>query len=41
MSVRQSPDGHPANEATVTVTGTGPGGAQVGPTTLNRVDDGE
>ena len=34
-------DGHPGNEATVTVTGTGPGGAQVGPTTLARVDDGE
>jgi hypothetical protein len=34
-------DGHPGNEATVTVTGTGPGGAQVGPTTLARVEDGE
>jgi YtkA-like len=34
-------DGHPASEATVTVTATGPGGAQAGPTTLNRVDEGE
>ena len=34
-------DGHPANDATVTVTGTGPGGTQVGPTALNRVDAGE
>jgi hypothetical protein len=34
-------DGHPANEAAVTVTGTGPNGAQVGPAALNRVDDGE
>jgi hypothetical protein len=34
-------DGHPANEAGVTVTGTGPGGAQLGSTPLNRVDDGE
>jgi hypothetical protein len=34
-------DGHPANEAAVTVTGSGPGGAQVGPTPLSRVDDGE
>jgi hypothetical protein len=34
-------DGHPANDAAVTVTGTGPNGAQVGPTALNRVDDGE
>jgi hypothetical protein len=34
-------DGHPAGEAAVTVTGTGPGGAPVGPTTLNRVDAGE
>jgi hypothetical protein len=34
-------DGHPAGEAAVNVTGTGPGGAPVGPTTLNRVDAGE
>ena len=34
-------DGHPANDATVPVTGTGPGGTQVGPTALNRVDAGE
>jgi hypothetical protein len=34
-------DGHPAGEAAVTVTATGPGGAQAGPTTLNRVDAGE
>jgi hypothetical protein len=34
-------DGHPAGEAAVTVNGTGPGGAQVGPTTLSRVDAGE
>jgi hypothetical protein len=34
-------DGHPGNEATVTVTGSGPGGAQITPTTLNRVEDGE
>jgi hypothetical protein len=34
-------DGHPAGEAAVTVTGTRPGGAQVGPTTLSRVDAGE
>jgi hypothetical protein len=34
-------DGHLAGEAAVTVTGTGPGGAPVGPTTLNRVDAGE
>jgi hypothetical protein len=34
-------DGHPAGEATVTVTATGPGGAQAGPTTLNAVDNGE
>jgi hypothetical protein len=34
-------DGHAANEAAVTVSGSGPGGAQVGPTALPRVDDGE
>jgi hypothetical protein len=34
-------DGHAANEAAVTVTGTGPGGAQVGPAPLTRVDEGE
>jgi hypothetical protein len=34
-------DGHPGNEATVTVTGSGPGGAQVTPTTLTRVENGE
>ena len=34
-------DGHPAGEAAVTVTGTGPGGAQAVPTTLTPVDDGE
>jgi hypothetical protein len=34
-------DGHPAGEAAVTVTATGPAGAQAGPTTLNRVDAGE
>jgi hypothetical protein len=34
-------DGHPANEATVTVAASGPGGAQIGPTALNRVEDGE
>jgi hypothetical protein len=34
-------DGHPANEAAVTVTGSGPGGAPVTPTPLNRVEDGE
>jgi hypothetical protein len=34
-------DGHPVGEAAVTVTATGPGGAQAGPTTLNRVDAGE
>jgi hypothetical protein len=34
-------DGHPAGEAAVTVTATGPGGAQAGPTTLNLVDAGE
>jgi YtkA-like len=34
-------DGHPGNDATVTVTGSGPGGAQVTPITLNRVEDGE
>jgi hypothetical protein len=34
-------DGHPAGEAAVTVTATGPGGAQAGPTTLNRADAGE
>jgi hypothetical protein len=34
-------DGHAANDAAVTVTGTGPGGAPVGPTQLSRVDEGE